>query len=89
MEAAALEKKKRCPKGQIRNKEGNCAPKVEKTKVKKDTKTKKDPKTKTKKEQAKSKTKSKTKTMKKLTKKQLVEIISERRVCIQRFRDKL
>jgi len=86
MEAVALEKKPRCPKGQIRNKEGTCIPKVEKVKVKepkvKEPKVK-EPKTK------KQKTNANAKTIKKLTKKQLVDIIKQRKDCIQRFRDNL
>jgi hypothetical protein len=81
MEAVALEKKPRCPKGQIRNKEGTCIPKVEKVKVKEPKV--KEPKTK------KQKTNANAKTIKKLTKKQLVDIIKQRKDCIQRFRDNL
>jgi hypothetical protein len=81
MEAVALEKKPRCPKGQIRNKEGTCIPKVEKAKVKEPKV--KEPKTK------KQKTNANAKTIKKLTKKQLVDIIKQRKDCIQRFRDNL
>jgi hypothetical protein len=122
-----LDKKKRCPKGQFRNKEGVCVekpktddevdklkepkvkepkvkepkvkepkvkePKVKEPKVKepkaKEPKVKepkaKDPKAKT----TKRKNASPNKTLKKLTKVQAAKILSERRTCIQAFRDKL
>jgi len=86
------EKKTRCPKGQIRNKEGICvdkeikekavkAPKVKTVKVK-TVKVVKEKKVKTEKVKT-------AKTMKKLTKPQIVQIMVERSKCIQAFREKL
>ena len=122
MEKTPLDKKKRCPKGQIRNKEGVCVekeakepkvkepkvkepkvkepkvkePKVKEPKVKepkaKEPKVKepkvKEPKVKGVKSQKRNKKASPNKTMKKLTKVQAVKLLSERRTCIQSFRDK-
>ena len=97
MEKTPLDKKKRCPKGQIRNKEGVCVekeakePKVKEPKVKepkvKEPKVK-EPKVKGVKSQKRNKKASPNKTMKKLTKVQAVKLLSERRTCIQSFRDK-
>ena len=116
-EQNALEKKKRCPNGFVRNKEGICVPKeakvpkakvtasdnivatvdTQKTKEKTKEKPKEKPKEKSKekpKEKAdKSKKalpkKAKAKTMKKMTKIQAVNLLTERRECVQMFRNKL
>ena len=85
MEKYPLDKKKRCPKGQIRNKEGVCVEKEVKAKEPKA----KEPKAKAVKSQKGNKKASSNKTMKKLTKVQAAKILSERRTCIQSFRDKL
>jgi len=97
------EKKTRCPKGQVRNKEGICVDKEIKVKAVKAPKEPNEKKVKTVKvktvkvKTVKVKTvKVKTvkahikdKTMKKLTKPQIVQIMVERSKCIQAFREKL
>lgn len=78
-----LVNKPRCQKGFIRDKTGNCIPKPQK-----------EPKQKSKKNEnptGKSTKKNKTRKIvpKKMSKKDAVKILKERRECIQRFREKL
>lgn len=85
MDKKPLEKKPRCPKGQTRNKQGNCVANTAK-KVKIPTQV-------VKKTAIKSPLK-KNKTIKKvkkpfLSKEQAVKLLVERQTCIQIFRDKL
>ena len=93
-----LDKKKRCPKGETRNKEGVCVPKIEKLKLEKVKNIKpekvKTEKTKTAKKKVTSKKsekkpQTKSKTVKKMTTTQVAKLLAERRNCIQSFRDKL
>ena len=102
-EQKPLDKKKRCPKGQTRNKEGNCVENVKKpNRGLKETQPKEtQPKSKTVKSKKVKILKDinrkgsplpknvKSKTMKKLSKIQAVKLLAERRNCIQSFRDKL
>jgi hypothetical protein len=97
------EKKTRCPKGQVRNKEGICVDKVIKEKAVKVVEEKKVKTVKVVKEKKvktvkvkdpkiktpKAQVVKRTKTMKKLTKPQIVQIMVERSKCIQAFREKL
>ena len=79
-----IEKKTRCPKGFVRNKDGFCVPKVVKPKenvVNVSNKSKKFDKIK--------KVSPKAKTMKKMTKIQAAKLLAERRECIQKFRNNL
>ena len=100
-----LDKKKRCPKGQVRNKEGVCVEKPKKDEADKPEPMLKEPKVKEPKvkepkvkepkvKAPKTKTSKKittslNKTLKKLTKVQAVKILADRRTCIQAFRNKL
>lgn len=101
----ALEKKKRCPNGFVRNKEGICVPKVVKPKelpnpeemvVPKKTNAKKTKKVSPKtasiplQVSPKAKTMKKTeKNMKKMTKPQATKLLAQRRECIQIFRNNM
>jgi hypothetical protein len=88
-----LDKKKRCPKGQIRNKDGICVPKVEAIKEPKPAKAPakaKEPKPEKSDNKGKSKkTPPKKRSPKAKTIKNLTKILAQRRKCIQQFRDKL
>jgi hypothetical protein len=75
METATLVKKPRCPKGQTRNKQGDCVPKKEKAPPIIKTKKATSPKRKTVKKQ------------KQMTKTQAVKVLAQRRKCIERFRN--
>jgi hypothetical protein len=101
-EQNALEKNKRCPKGFVRNKEGVCVPKVTKqTDIIDNTTPTKVPKEKVPKEKVpkepvttntvnkRKKVSPKAKTMKKMTKIDAIELLTERRECIKNIRNNL
>lgn len=79
METPTLVKKSRCPKGQTRNKQGDCVPKKEKVSLPAS------PKPKTKK--ATSPKRKTAKKQKQMTKTQAAKLLVERRKCIERFRN--
>lgn len=98
-----LVKKTRCPKGQTRNKQGDCVANKEKVKKtssskkpssakkpspsKKPSSAKKTVKPRIIKQKISPKTR-KVKQIKKLTNKQLIQLVEQRRKCIERFRNK-
>ena len=75
---APLVKKTRCPKGQIKNKQGNCVAKKEKV-TKSPNKTKKSPIVKARKT---------VKVKPEMTKVQAAKILIQRKKCIEQFRNK-
>jgi hypothetical protein len=81
---APLVKKTRCPKGQIKNKQGDCVAKKEKV-IKSPNKTKKNPIVKARKTV---KVKPPSQSKSQMTKAQAAKILIQRKKCIERFRNK-